>query len=126
MLLPEQDIRRSGGMWWMARALDLEQAIAQRGFPDTLSLDVTLRVSDPLLPVWDRPLRLEVGSGKGRLVEARDADVTLEASAVGPLFTGFRSPDDLALAGLLRGPRRARDLLAAAFAGPHPCLYHIF
>jgi predicted acetyltransferase len=126
MLLPEQDIRRSGGMWWMARALDLEQAIAQRGFPDTLSLDVTLRVGDPLLPAWDRPLRLEVGSGKGRLVEARDADVTLEASAVGPLFTGFRSPDDLALAGVLRGPRRARDLLAAAFAGPRPCLYHIF
>ena len=125
-LVAEQDVERVGGMYWMARGLDLRAAVAQRGFPSPVTVAVTLRVTDPLLDEDGAPWRLEVSDGRGNLSPAGGADVVLDVRAVGPLYTGFRTPDELATAGLLRGPAEALELLAACFAGPVPMLYDFF
>lgn len=125
-LVPEQDVDRSGGMFWMARALDLPGAIAARGFAPGLSLDVTLAVEDRLVPAARGPWRLEVSGAAAKLAPADHADVTLDARAVGPLYTGFTSVTQLALAGLAQGPPDALALLGAAFAGSAPVLFDFF
>lgn len=126
LLVAEQDVIRTGGLWWMARGLDLPAVIAARGFPPGLSGSVTVSVDDPLLSDARGPWRLEVTDGRGRLEPARSAAVHLDARAVGPLVTGFRSPGVLALAGLAAGPDEALDWLAGAFAGPVPVLLDFF
>lgn len=131
MLVAEQDVAAGGGFWWMARGLDLAVAIAARGFPPGLTGAATVTVEDPLLPEARGRWRLEVADGGGVLEPAgraagEGAGVHLDARAVGPLVTGFRTPRQLALAGLADGPAEALDWLAGAFAGPVPVLLDFF
>lgn len=124
--LPEQDVLRESEMFWMARALDLPAAIAARGFPPRLTLTATFAVEDPELPAMRGPWRLEVGNGSGKLSPAEEAAVRLDARAVGPLYTGFTSSEQLALADLAHGPADDLATLGSAFAGPHPILFDFF
>lgn len=126
LLLSEQDLKVDGGMRWMARGLDLETAVAARGFGSSIAARVNLAVDDPLLPAVRGPWTLDVAGGHGRLVPAREADVRLHPRAVGPLFTGMYPPGQLALAGLVRGPAAALQALTDAFAGPLPHLLDFF
>lgn len=124
--VPEQDVRRESGLFWMARALDLPVAVETRGFPPRLSLTVTFTIDDPLVPATRGPWRLEVRDGNGKLSPAEEAAVTLDARAVGPLYTGFTSAEQLALADLARGPADDLSTLGTAFAGPPPVLFDFF
>ena len=123
-LLPEQDLQTAGGLYWMARGLDLPTAIAHRGFPAGLVVTVTLSVADDLAP--SGPWRLEVADQRGQLTQSPDAEVELEPSAVGPLVTGFRSASELARLGSLQGPAAAIAKLDSAFAGPPPVMFDFF
>lgn len=120
------DVQHVDGFFWMARSLALPAAIAARGFGPGVDLQVTLRVEDPLLAEARGPWCLAVRDGRGSLQPADDAEVVAEMRAVGPLFTGFRSPQQLALAGLLDGPEDALARLGTAFAGPAPLLLDFF
>jgi predicted acetyltransferase len=124
--IPEQDVEETGGLWWMARGLDLPAAVDARGFPPGLETEVTFAVHDPLLEAARGPWRLAVGDGKGSLAPADDAELHLDVGAFGPLFTGFRSPSELRLAGLLDGPVDAAARLGTAFAGSPPYLLDFF
>lgn len=126
LLLAEQDLDRDGDFDWMARGLDLPAAVAARGFPDGLAGTVTLRVDDRLVEDARGPWRLEVAEGRGVLEPAAEAEVRLDATAVGPLCTGYRSASELARAGRAAGPEEALRRLDAAFAGSVPTLLDFF
>lgn len=119
-------VPEAGGLYWMARGLQLSRAIEERGFPRGLDASVTFSVLDRFVFESQGPWRLEVAGGRGGLQRAAAADVLLDARAVGPLFTGFRSPSELALAGLLDGPFEALETLQAMFAGPVPVALDFF
>lgn len=116
----------STGLHWMARMLVARTAVAQRGFPAGVEAVVTFEVDDPVVVDSRGPWRLEVAGGRGALTPARSADVVLDARAVGPLFTGYRSADQLARAALLDGPPEALDTMTTMFAGPPPVLLDFF
>lgn len=120
------ELPAGGGLLWMARPLDLRTAVGARGYPAALTGSVTLAVDDRLLAEVRGPWRLEVAGGRGSLEPSGSADVLLDTRAVGPLFTGFRSPAQLALAGLLDGPPASLDVLAAMFAGTPPVALDFF
>lgn len=124
--VPELDVTHVGGIYWMARGLDLGAAVAARGYSPATSGRTTLTVDDPLLPRWHGPWRLEVAGGRGRLEAAETAEVRLDRRAVGPLFTGFRSAEELARLGLVAGPPAALASLSSFFAGPVPVLFDFF
>ena len=129
LLVPEQDLERLGGMYWAARGLALPVAVAQRGFPAGLTGEVTLAVDDDALPAAHGMWRLQVAGGAAvleRTASTATAEVRLAARAVGPLFTGFRDPWQLALAGLADGSASGLELLGAAFAGSPPTLVDFF
>lgn len=126
MLVAEQDVELVGRLWWMGRGLDLPAAVAARGFPPGLTGAATFAVDDPLLAGARGPWRLEVADGRGVLEASATAATQLDARAVGPLMTGFRTPRQLALAGLVTGPDDALDWLAGAFAASPPLLLDFF
>ena len=116
----------AGGLLWMARPLQLARAVEQRGFPNTVTASVTLAIDDPLVLENSTSWRLEVSGGRGQLQRSARSDVVLDVRAVGPLFTGFRTPRDLALAGLLDGPGDELEALEAMFAGTPPVAVDFF
>lgn len=125
-LAPEQDVRRAGGMHWMGRGIDLPVAVAARGYPPGIAVDVTFRVEDPVLPAAQGPWRLTVAEGRGRLEPAPAAGIVLDARAVAPLYTGFAAPAALRTAGLLHGTDEDLAALGTAFAGAVPVLFDFF
>ena len=120
------DVPEGGGLYWMARPLVLANAVAARGFSTAVSGAVTFAVDDRLLVESRGPWRIETANGRGELTPSRDAAVLLDARAVGPLFTGFRTAHVLAAAGLLDGSPDDLDVLTAMFAGSAPVALDFF
>lgn len=127
LVLAEQQLTLDDAMRWMARPLDLPAAIAARGFSPSVRVDVPVEIADDVLPERAGSWRLTVGEGCGAL-EPTDHPprARLDAAAVGPLFTGYRSAEALALGGRADGDDSALAALSAAFAGPPPQLTDFF
>ncbi len=130
LVLPEQDLELTAHFHWMARGLDLPAAVGARGFPPAVRATVRLAVDDPQLPAARGPWELRVADGRGELaplaIDAGEAEVHLDATAVGPLLTGHRSAEELVLAGRASGDAAALAALTAACAGPQPTLADFF
>jgi predicted acetyltransferase len=107
------DLRRVG---WMLRVLDAPAAVAARGFPPGVTVDVPLLVEDPQRPGNAGGWRLSVDGGKGRLERApeRDDATRLPARGLAALYAGLPMAT-LRGAGIAAGPVAADPLLDAAF-----------
>lgn len=120
-LLSEPVFQRVEQTRWMLRLLDVRDAIAGRGFPSGVEVDVPLLIDDAQEPANCVHGRLVVGGGRGRLVESDTtprADVArLSANGVAALYAGTPTAS-LVTAGLLTGGSPAhRALLDSAFSG---------
>lgn len=126
LVLPEQDLERIYDFDWMARPLDLGAAIMARGYPEGIAADVTFLVDDPIVESNRGPWRLEVREGRAALDRTNEGEVHMEVTAVGALFTGYRSAHELTRGGRLTGPSEAVSRLETMFAGPLPTLFDLF
>jgi predicted acetyltransferase len=109
------DLRR---VVWMLRVLDAPAAVAARGFPAAVSVDVPLVIDDELRPGNAGAWRLTVAGGEGRLERdsgARDA-TRLPARGLAALYAGVPMAT-LRRSGIATGGDAADPLLDAAFAG---------
>jgi predicted acetyltransferase len=125
-LAPEPDVTRIGGGYWLVRPLDVAKAIAQRGFPSFVTVDVTFAVADPDIPANRGPWRLRAADGRGELLASDSAAVSMDVRAFGPLYTGFTNAEQLRLAGLLSGDDASVAALGCAFAGSPPVMFEFF
>jgi predicted acetyltransferase len=103
---------------WMLRVLDAPAAVAGRGFPPAVSVDVPLLLQDESRPGNAGGWRLTVREGRGRLepdAERRDA-TRLTARGLAALYAGVPLAT-LRGAGVVTGDAAADPLLDAAFAG---------
>lgn len=118
----DHDVRRVG---WMLRVLDAPAAIAARGFPAAMSLDVPLVIDDEQRPGNAGAWRLTVEAGEGRLERgAEESDATrLPARGLAALYAGV-SMATLRGAGIVAGGDAADPLLDAAFAATPFMLDH--
>ena len=122
---PEQVLQVLAQLRWMTRIVDAAGAVAARGFPDGLDVEVPLTLRDAVLPENEGAHVLRVHKGQGELARAtRGAGADSPSLAIGgfaSLYTGFASTARLARVGLLEGGSPAqRAALDAAFAGPAP------
>ncbi len=77
--------------WWMLRLLDAPAAVAGRGFPAGLTVDVPLRLDDSRLAGCVGSFRLQISEGSGSLVaEQHDssAAVRLGPNGLAALYAG--------------------------------------
>lgn len=127
LLLPEQDLEPGLELRYMARLLDVERAIAARGFAPGLDVTVDVTVDDPIIDENAGRWRLSVHGGAGRATRGGDGDVRLDIGALSSLFTGWAPPNTLRLAGRLSGGS-PDDLAAlkAMFGGTTPSTQFFF
>jgi predicted acetyltransferase len=105
---------------WMLRVIDPAQAIAARGYPACVSLDIALELDDPVFPARSGHWLLEIAGGEGKLTPGAGSERNLRLGARGfaALFAGVPA-GTLRRAGLVAGGDRAADeALNAAFTGP--------
>jgi predicted acetyltransferase len=114
-LLPDHAFKRNRHGKWMLRLVDVQAAIAARGFPAGVSAEVPLTVDDPLRPGNAGSWRLTVADGRGALERARPSSdaVRADINGLAALYAGIPA-GTLSRAGLLDGGDTAA--LDAAFA----------
>lgn len=107
---------------WMLRVVDVETAIAARGYPEGLSTTVDVRVTDSVCPWNDGEWRLTFEGGVGRAERGGTPSITADVRGLAASYTGFTSPQRLVATGLFEGDDGELRKLGAAFAGPNPHL----
>jgi GNAT superfamily N-acetyltransferase len=110
---------------WMLRLIDLPGAMAARGWPSGLDLEVHLDVTPPERVPDDRTAGrwvLRIADGDGTCAPGGDGTASVAVSDLASLYSGHLDPAQLVTEGRLRGATD-RDVsgLRAAFAG-HPSL----
>ena len=121
LLLREQDLVSTSELRWMLRIIDVEGAVAQRGYPAGLDVAIDVELSDKHCPWNEGGWRLTVSGGTGHAERGGGGDVAMSIGTFACLWSGYTTSRTLATAGLVRGARPADlDALDAAFAGPTP------
>jgi predicted acetyltransferase len=125
-VLPEQTIKPLGQQLWMTRLVDVESAIAARGYAGAVRADLAFRLRDPMVARNEGSWRLVVEDGEGRLeplAGAREPDAVLSVNGLASLYTGWSSAAVLTESGMAEGisPALAADL-DAIFSGRRPVM----
>lgn len=104
-------------VWWLLRVMDAPAAVAARGFPSGVEVEVPVTVADPLLPGNSGDWSVQVKDGGGQLVSGTGGGLELTANGFAALFAGTRV-SRLRQAGLVTaGDPELDGMLDAAFAG---------
>lgn len=111
---------------WMIRVIDVERALAARGYPIGLAIDVDLEIDDPLVPANHGRFRLAVRDGTAQVTRGGNGRVRLGISDLAPIFTGYATPELRARFGTARGAPEDLARLASVFAGPAPGMPDMF
>lgn len=116
-LLADNEVSVASSQWWMLRLVDAAAAVAERGFPAGLTVEVPVTLSDPLDPAGSGTFVLAVAGARGVLRRTDGpGGLALEPRGAAALFAGTPVAT-LRAAGLATGGEPAHDaLLDAAFA----------
>jgi predicted acetyltransferase len=127
LIMPEQRTSVRGQVRWLLRIIDAQAAVAARGYPPSLEIEVPLCVDDAILPENTGAWTLRVAEGEGHLEPGGGGGPQVGIGALSSLYTGWGSTATLARAGILEGgsPTQLRAL-DAAFAGPTPWMMEEF
>jgi predicted acetyltransferase len=127
MLMAEQLTSVRGQVRWLSRIVDIQAAVAARGYPPSLKIEVPLTVDDAILPENSGTWTLRVSEGEGSLEPGGGDGPRLGIGALSSLYSGWASTATLARSGLLEGGSPAQlRALDAAFAGPTPWMMDEF
>ena len=111
---------------WMLRIVDVERALAERGYPAALEAELHLRVSDDVLSANDGSFVLNVSDGKAEVSRGGRGSLRVDVRGLSPLYTGFQSAEALVSTGLVEGPDTDLAVATAIFGGPAPWLADFF
>jgi predicted acetyltransferase len=127
LIMPEQHVSVRAQVRWLLRIVDVQAAVAARGYPPSLEIEAPFSIEDALLAENTGTWTLRVAGGQGHLEPGGGSGPRLGIGALSSLYTGWASTATLSRAGLLEGgsPDQLRSL-DAAFAGPTPWMMEEF
>jgi predicted acetyltransferase len=112
---------------WMLRLLDVQAAVAERGWPANIEVSLDLSIDDEVCPWNAGPWRLEVADGHGQLTPDGSGGVRIGARGLAVAFAGGVTSSYLHRGGLLEHlPPDAARMLDQLMAGPAPTLLDYF
>jgi predicted acetyltransferase len=111
---------------WMVRIVDIERALAERGYASTLEAELHLHVSDDVLPGNDGDFVLQVSGGKAQVTRGGRGSLRLDVRGLSPLYTAHQPAEALVALGLAEGTDSELALATTVFAGPAPWLADSF
>src|SRR5207237_511982 len=124
--LREQEWKVDSVWAWMLRIVDVERALAERGYPAALEAEVHLRVSDDVLPSNNASFVVSVSGGKAVVSRGGRGSMHVDVRGLSPLFSGYQSAEALVSTGLVDGPDTDLALATSIFGGPAPWLADFF
>ncbi len=129
-ILPGAFLDHQESRLWMMRLIDVEAAIAGRGYNPAVHTRLQFQLHDPIAPWNEGRWSVSIAEGSATVERQRSAThgvVEIDAATLATLYTGFSNPWELARAGRLAGADSATlHALAVAFAGPPPRLIDFF
>lgn len=125
-LLPEPRAVVARRLELLLRVLDVPGALAARGYPPHLRTDLHLAIDDDLLPENTGQFLLRIADGRGTVERGGTGTFRLGIRALASLYSGFLTPNDLAMLGELTAPAADLTLATAIFGGPAPWLVDMF
>jgi predicted acetyltransferase len=126
LLLPEHSYRVRLVEHWLLRVVDVPRALEARGYPETVSASVALRVEDELFPANRGPFVLEVAGGAAQVRRGRGAGARIDIRGLAALYTGHLTAAQLAMTDYLEATPAEVAALQAIFAGPTPWMSDAF
>lgn len=130
LLLPEQRWHRQAvGEVWMTRIVDVERALAQRGYPLGMSARIAIDVSDDLVEANNGVYTLEVSDGQSRVSRGPAGSIptiTIHVRDLVPIYSGLHSPVIMSRLGRCTGPAEVLALAGSLFATGTPAMEEHF
>ncbi len=115
-LMAQQVYKSEFKFHWMLRLIDAPAALAARGWPVGVDIEVTLHIHDSLLPENEGVWRFRLSRGLATLERTDHSPACeLDIRALASLYSGFLSPTQARLVGVLNGSDEAIAALTAAF-----------
>ena len=111
---------------WMLRMVDVQKAVAQRGFPVGIEAEIDFALEDVELSENAGAWRLSVSGGEGRLEPTEKARLRLGIGAFSSWYSGWADAATLLNAGLVEEAGAEGELLDACFAGRTPWMMNEF
>jgi len=111
---------------WMLRIVDVERALAARGYPADVSAELHFDVTDVLLPANTGRYVLQIRDGAPEVHRGGRGDLRCDVRGLAPLYSSLFTPQTLQTLGWLEGPPHALRNAAHVFAGPEPWMPEIF
>lgn len=113
---------------WFCRIVDVEGALASRGYAKSIAGTLSLAINDPILYRNSDTFSIDVSDGRASVSRRNTADGSLHLTvqSLVPLFTGLLSASRLAAMGRLTGPRDAIATADLLFSGPTPWMEESF
>jgi predicted acetyltransferase len=112
--------------YWMIRLTDVRRALETRGYALTVSTEVSLDVSDDLLPANRGRIVLTIEGGSARVRSGGKGEVRIDVRSLAALWSGFSTPAQLRIVGAIEGGDQALAALEGAFAGGAPAMNDMF
>lgn len=111
---------------WMLRIVDLIGALQSRGYPQGLTAQLELSVTDSALPANTGHYILTIQHGHAVVERGGSGAIQMGIEDLAALYTGFCTPSERMAIGTLIGSDAELSLLGAAFSGPRPWMPDVF
>lgn len=112
--------------YWMVRVVNVEAALAARGYPTGVSGELHLEVQDDLIVENAGRWVLSCGPSGGRVTRGGRGELRLHVRDLAPLFSGYFSASELARVGRVSGGEAAIACADALFGAPSPWMRDSF
>jgi predicted acetyltransferase len=111
---------------WLLRIVDVEKALAQRGYPSGLDTELHLEITDDVLEANSGRYVLHVNGAEAGVERGGRGDLRTDVRGLAPLFTGLHDPLTLRTAGRIAADDATVATAARIFAGPEPWFPDMF
>lgn len=119
-LLGEQVAQPTRTRDWVLRIVDVQGALAARGYPRGYEGELHLTVDDELLPWNDGSFVLKVAGGRGDVYKGGRGDMKIGIRGLASLYSGHLTPSEIKTLGGLEGTDSAMADASLMFASPRP------
>jgi len=125
-LLPERRYEIKKRFDCMMRIISVPGALKSRGYSKGIDAEVHFDIRDDLIAENNGKFSIGVKNGKAHVEKGGRGDVRIDIRSFAQLFTGLRSPAELALIGRIEGTSEELEKAGAIFSGPKPWLRDVF
>ncbi len=138
MTLPEQRDPMALKEAWMVRILNIKAALEQRGYPAGLNAELTLEISDSLIPTNQGCFALRIQNGAAEVSELAPSSAGSKSATpptgtlrcdirhLVPLYCSHVSAESMAQIGRIHADEHTLATATAIFAGPMPWMPDFF